>query len=52
MKFFEVVVYLQSTKEYHTFNLSFRTRKELNQFLRSIGFKESEIVSIKILGGV
>lgn len=50
MKFFEVVVYLQSTKEYHTFNLTFRTKKELNQYLRSIGFKESEIVEVKEIG--
>lgn len=52
MKFYEVVVYLPGVKECHTFDLSFRNEKELKQYLRSLGFKESEIVSIRLIGGV
>lgn len=52
MNFYEIVVYLPGIKEYHTFDLCFKSEKELKQYLRSIGFKSSEIITIKIVGGV
>lgn len=52
MKFFEVVVYFSGLKEYHTFDLCFRNKTELNTYLRSIGIKKSDIVRIKEVGGV